>query len=138
MLANLLSNAIKFTDPGGKVSVSVACDPARGYVFAVQDTGIGMAKEDIPKALAPFVQVDRSLSRKHEGTGLGLPLTKRMIELHSGKLELESAPALGTTATLIFPLSRIVRPARLDMPAPDVGPPAGHMREAPAIEQSLA
>jgi signal transduction histidine kinase len=138
MLANLLSNAIKFTDPDGKVSVSVACDPARGYVFAVRDTGIGMTKEDIPKALAPFVQVDRSLSRKHEGTGLGLPLTKRMIELHDGKLELESAPALGTTATLIFPLSRIVRAARSDMPATDAGPPAGHLREAPAIEQSLA
>jgi signal transduction histidine kinase len=109
MLANLLSNAIKFTDPGGKVSVSVACDPARGYVFAVKDTGIGMAKEDIPLALAPFVQVDRSLSRKHEGTGLGLPLTMRMIERHGGRLELESAPGLGTTAMLIFPLSRIVR-----------------------------
>jgi signal transduction histidine kinase len=99
MLANLLSNAIKFTDPGGRVSVEVRCDPARGFIFAVEDSGVGMTKGDIPKALAPFVQVDRSLSRKHEGTGLGLPLTKRMIELHGGKLELESEPGVGTTAT---------------------------------------
>jgi signal transduction histidine kinase len=119
MLANLWSNAIKFTDPGGRVSVKVACDPARGFVFAVEDSGVGMTKDDIPKALAPFVQVDRSLSRKHEGTGLGLPLTKRMIELHGGKLELESAPGVGTKATLIFPLSRIVRPAKDSEPDKD-------------------
>ena len=126
MLANLLSNAIKFTDPGGNVSVAVRCEPARGYVFAVEDTGIGMAPEDIPKALAPFVQVDRSLARKHEGTGLGLPLTKRMIELHGGRLELKSALGLGTTATLVFPLSRIVRRAKPDAPpaaaAPEIAP----------------
>jgi signal transduction histidine kinase len=114
MLANLLSNAIKFTDPGGKVSVAVVCDPAKGYLFAVEDTGIGMAMEDIPKALAPFVQVDRSLARKHEGTGLGLPLTKRMIELHGGRLELKSTLGLGTTATLVFPKSRIVRAEKTD------------------------
>lgn len=135
MLANLLSNAIKFTDPGGKVSVKVACDPAKGYVFAVEDTGIGMAMEDIPKALAPFVQVDRSLARKHEGTGLGLPLTKRMIELHDGKLELQSALGLGTTATLVFPLSRIVRPAKKDEPAAETLP-AGLLPERPAMAQA--
>jgi len=109
MLANLLSNAIKFTDPGGTVTVTVSCDPARGYVFDVTDTGIGIAPEDIPKALAPFVQVERSHGRKHEGTGLGLPLTKRMIELHGGRLELESAPGTGTRAALVFPASRIVQ-----------------------------
>jgi signal transduction histidine kinase len=130
MLANLLSNAIKFTDPGGKVSVAVVCDPAKGYLFAVEDTGIGMAMEDIPKALAPFVQVDRSLARKHEGTGLGLPLTKRMIELHGGRLELKSALGLGTTATLVFPKSRIVRVEKMDaaesvVPRPPAMPHAG-------------
>ncbi len=132
MLANLLSNAIKFTDPGGRVSVTALCDPARGFVFAVEDSGVGMTKDDIPKALAPFVQVDRSLSRKHEGTGLGLPLTKRMIELHGGKLELESAPGVGTKATLIFPLSRIVRPAKDGAPANAAGKSASNdLKPAP-------
>lgn len=109
MLANLLSNAIKFTDPGGSVTVDVFCDAKNGYRFDVRDTGIGLAKEDIPKALAPFVQVERSHGHKHEGTGLGLPLTKRMVELHSGRLELESEPGVGTLAALVFPASRIVQ-----------------------------
>jgi signal transduction histidine kinase len=126
MLANLLSNAIKFTDPGGRVSVAVACDPVKGYLFSVEDTGIGMATEDIPKALAPFVQVDRSLARKHEGTGLGLPLTKRMIELHGGRLELKSTLGLGTTATLVFPKSRIVRVEKTDVAAKDDAAPPRH------------
>ena len=138
MLANLLSNAIKFTDPGGRVSVAVACDPAKGYVFAVEDTGIGMAMEDIPKALAPFVQVDRSLARKHEGTGLGLPLTKRMIELHGGRLELTSALGLGTTATLVFPKSRIVRPATKEIPAKDEAASHRPDRAAQPAEHHLA
>lgn len=110
MLANLLSNAIKFTDPGGNVTVDVACDPKAGYRFDVRDTGIGLAKEDIPKALAPFVQVERAHGHKHEGTGLGLPLTKRMVELHGGRLELESEPGVGTRAALVFPASRIAQP----------------------------
>jgi signal transduction histidine kinase len=135
MLANLLSNAIKFTDPGGKVSVAVVCDPAKGYLFAVEDTGIGMAMEDIPKALAPFVQVDRSLARKHEGTGLGLPLTKRMIELHGGRLELKSTLGLGTTATLVFPKSRIVRAEKTDAAAQGEAPPPRHSVNAHAEEQ---
>jgi signal transduction histidine kinase len=138
MLANLLSNAIKFTDPGGAVTVRVYCDPARGYVFEVDDSGVGMTKADIPKAMAPFVQVDRSLSRKHEGTGLGLPLTKRMIELHGGRLEIESEPGVGTTATLVFPLSRILRPAPQGDPGagapPRLAPPLPRIGNKPAGE----
>jgi signal transduction histidine kinase len=138
MLANLLSNAIKFTDPGGNVTVTVSCDPAQGYVFDVTDTGIGMTREDIPKALAPFVQVERAHGRRHEGTGLGLPLTKRMVELHGGHLELESAPGVGTRAALVFPASRIVWPAEDEAPcatpapAPDARPepkPVARSRE---------
>lgn len=108
MLANLLSNAIKFTDPGGSVTVEVRHDPKDGYRFDVTDTGVGLAPEDIPKALAPFVQVERGHGHKHEGTGLGLPLTKRMVELHSGRLELKSEFGVGTCASLVFPPSRIV------------------------------
>jgi hypothetical protein len=88
--------------------------------------------------MAPFVQVDRSLSRKHEGTGLGLPLTKRMIELHGGRLEIESEPGVGTKATLVFPLSRIVRPGPQGDPgagaAPRLAPPLPRIGNKPASE----
>ncbi len=119
MLANLMSNAVKFTDPGGAVTVRICDTESGGIAIEVHDTGIGIAEDDIPKALAPFVQVDRSLARKHEGTGLGLPLTSRMIELHGGRLELESELGGGTTARLIFPANRVIRPG--DAPAAQPG-----------------
>jgi signal transduction histidine kinase len=78
-------------------------------VIRVIDTGIGMAAEDIPKALEPFGQVDSKLSRKYEGTGLGLPLSKALVELHGGALEIQSAPGAGTTVTVVLPVERIVR-----------------------------
>jgi PAS domain S-box-containing protein len=109
ILVNLLSNGIKFTDTGGKVTLSIWCQPDSGYVFQVTDTGIGIALEDIPKALAPFQQVESDLARKYEGTGLGLPLTKSLVELHSGSLDLQSEVGVGTTATVRFPAERIVR-----------------------------
>lgn len=107
MLANLLSNAIKFTESGGEAYLKVRCDRSSGYLFEVGDSGIGISADDIPKALAPFIQIDSSLSRKHEGTGLGLPLTKRMIELHGGDLTLDSVMGIGTVARLVFPPDRI-------------------------------
>lgn len=119
MLANLMSNAVKFTDPGGVVTVRVCDTEAGGIVIEVHDTGIGIAEDDIPKALAPFVQVDRSLARKHEGTGLGLPLTNRLIELHDGRLDLESELGGGTTARLIFPASRVIRSGAAAAEQPD-------------------
>jgi signal transduction histidine kinase len=78
-------------------------------VIKVIDTGIGMAREDIPKALEPFGQVDSKLSRKYEGTGLGLPLSKALVELHGGKLEIESEPGVGTTVTVVLPTQRIIK-----------------------------
>jgi len=104
VLLNLLSNAIKFTPAGGKVSAEVSRHPD-GVLLRVRDSGAGMAPEDIPRALQPFVQVDASLSRRHGGTGLGLPLTKIFVELHGGRLELESALNVGTTASVILPAS---------------------------------
>jgi signal transduction histidine kinase len=74
---------------------------------SVDDTGIGIAPENIPRALAPFSQVDSSLSRRHAGTGLGLPLVKSLIELHGGTLELESEEGKGTLATIVFPADRV-------------------------------
>jgi signal transduction histidine kinase len=78
--------------------------------IAVADTGIGIAPEDIPRAMAPFGQVDSALSRKHEGTGLGLPLAKQLIELHGGSFSLESAVGVGTTVTLVMPPERAIAP----------------------------
>ena len=81
--------------------------PENGYVFQVADTGIGIALDDIPKALAPFSQIDSDLNRKYEGTGLGLPLTKALVELHGGSLDLQSAVDVGTTVTVRFPAERV-------------------------------
>ncbi len=107
ILLNLLSNAIKFTSPGGTVRVH-AFAPGRGISIAVSDTGIGMAPAEIAKAFERFRQVDSHLSRRYEGAGLGLPLTKQFVELHGGTIELASAPGKGTTATVAFPDSRVL------------------------------
>ncbi len=110
-LVNLLTNAIKFTPEGGKVSVSVDCSPEGGHLFRIVDTGIGISQKDIPTALSPFRQVENALNRKIEGTGLGLPLSKALIELHGGSLKMESTLGVGTTVTLRFPPERVVLPA---------------------------
>ncbi|MFP6731534.1 MAG: PAS domain-containing sensor histidine kinase [Alphaproteobacteria bacterium] len=108
ILINLLSNAIKFTPTGGKVTIRIWSHSDDGYVFQVADTGIGIALIDIPKALAPFSQIDSDLNRKYDGTGLGLPLTKALAELHGGSLDLQSEVGVGTTVTVRFPAERIV------------------------------
>ncbi|MCZ4282874.1 PAS domain S-box protein [Kiloniella laminariae] len=105
VLINLISNALKFTPAGGAVSVMSRLSE-RGIELVVRDNGIGMSEDDIPKALAPFGQVDSSLSRKHEGTGLGLPLSKRLTEMHGADFVLESTPDVGTVVTLIFPIEK--------------------------------
>ncbi len=107
-LLNLLTNAVKFTEAGGEVTLEIACSRETGFIFRVIDTGIGMAAEDIPKALHQFGQVDSDLNRKYEGTGLGLPLTKALIELHQGSLEVQSTLGEGTTVSLHLPSKRIV------------------------------
>ena len=108
ILINLMSNAIKFTNPGGRVVLKVWHRTGSGIVFQVVDTGIGMALGDIPKALAPFGQIDSGLGRMYEGTGLGLPLTKALVEMHSGSLDLQSEVGVGTTVTVRFPAERVV------------------------------
>ena len=107
VLINLLANAIKFTPDKGTVRVTI-CRRGEEATIVVADTGIGMAKDDIPKAFERFRQVDGSLSRKYEGAGLGLPLAKQLMEAHGGTLELESTLHVGTTATMVFPHERIV------------------------------
>jgi signal transduction histidine kinase len=102
MLLNLLSNALKFTPVGGDISIDVF---RRGpdIAISVSDSGIGIKAEDIPKVLEPFGQIDSALSRKHQGTGLGLPLTKELAELHGGSLTMESNVDVGTTVTITLP-----------------------------------
>jgi signal transduction histidine kinase len=111
MLINLLSNAVKFTPPGGRITVKADIDRKGRFVLSVSDTGIGIAKEDQPKVLLPFNQVDSRLSRKYEGTGLGLPLIKRLMELHGGWLRIDSVLGHGTTVSLLFPHERVISPA---------------------------
>ena len=91
------------------------------YLLQVADTGIRIALADIPKALAPFQQVDSDLNRKYEGTGLGLPLTKALAELHGGSLDLQSEVGVGTTVTVRFPAERIVPETPSASMAPQIG-----------------
>ncbi|MFZ4762371.1 MAG: sensor histidine kinase [Alphaproteobacteria bacterium] len=106
MLLNLLSNAVKFT-PGGEVQLIMEFTDDGWLEIAVKDTGIGMTEMEIEVALTPFRQVDNVHTRRHTGTGLGLPLTKRLIELHGGKMLVASNPGKGTKISLMIPPSRL-------------------------------
>ena len=109
LLLNFLSNAVKFTPDGGRVTVRTACDAGGRICLSVEDTGIGMNAAELAIALSPFGQIDSKLARRHEGTGLGLPICKSLMELHGGELSVTSKPNHGTTATARFPASRSVR-----------------------------
>jgi signal transduction histidine kinase len=106
IIINLLCNAIKFTPPNGSVCLRAARATNGGAAISIADTGIGIAPDQIPVALAPFGQVDSSLARKYEGVGLGLPLSKRLVELHGGTLLIDSALEKGTTVTVYLPAER--------------------------------
>jgi len=108
ILINLLSNAVKFTEAGGTITVKAWHDLESGLIVQVIDTGIGIAANDIPKALGRFQQVDSDLNRKYQGTGLGLPLTKALIEQHGGTLDLQSTIGVGTTVTVHLPAERVL------------------------------
>jgi signal transduction histidine kinase len=99
---NLLSNAVKFTESGGTIALAAEATPDTICV-SVTDTGIGMSPADIEIALQPFGQVDNRLERRYEGTGLGLPLTKSLAELHGASLVIESERGRGTKVTVTFP-----------------------------------
>ena len=108
ILINLLSNAIKFTNSGGSITISAAVDLAGTMEIAVKDTGIGMRTEDVPRALEPFGQIDSSLARRYDGTGLGLSLAKQLVESHGGQLLIDSALDIGTTVRMLLPPERLV------------------------------
>ncbi len=114
VLINLLSNAIKFTLEGGSVRLSAGREADGGVAIRIADTGIGIAADQMPVALAPFGQVDGSLSRKYEGVGLGLPLSKRLVEMHEGTLEIESELGTDTVVTVRLPAKRFPCSAEAD------------------------
>ena len=107
VLVNLLSNAVKFTPEGGQVGVQVTHDRQSKMIhFTVWDTGIGIADEDMEQLFQPFVQVDSSLSRRYNGTGLGLALVRRLAEMHGGTVSLESEVGVGSRFTVSLPARR--------------------------------
>jgi signal transduction histidine kinase len=108
VLTNLLSNAIKFNCKGGSVRLGARRASNGGLLITVADTGVGIDAAHIDKAMAPFSQVDGSLTRRYQGTGLGLPIARALIGLHGGRLSLDSVVGKGTTVTLSFPKSRVV------------------------------
>jgi len=107
IVLNLLSNAVKFTPMGGAVKISARVARAGEMEIVVADTGIGMDQAGIAKALSMFGQVESGLARSQEGSGLGLPLTKGLVELHGGTLDIASEKGTGTTVTVAFPALRI-------------------------------
>ena len=108
MLLNLLSNAVKFTPTDGAVCISARLEDNGGVAIAVTDSGIGVAEGDMQKVMTLFGQVDSALAREHQGTGLGVPLVKAIIELHGGTLTFDSTPGKGREVTLRFPLERSI------------------------------
>ena len=106
IVLNLLSNAVKFTPAGGRIKIAAAVSTA-GLTITVADSGIGIAAENLGLVLQPFRQVDSRLARRFEGTGLGLPLSKRLVEMHGGTLALGSVLGEGTTVTVTLPRERL-------------------------------
>jgi two-component system, cell cycle sensor histidine kinase PleC len=105
IVLNLLSNAVKFTPEGGTITVASACKADNSVMISISDTGIGIDESDLPLVMEPFGQAEAADIRKHEGTGLGLPLANRLVELHHGELELQSDLGIGTRVTVNFPVN---------------------------------
>ena len=111
ILINLLSNTIKFTENGGRVTTEVEWDPNGGYWIRISDTGIGIAAEDIPKIFERFGKLESSISRKVERARIGLSLTKSLVELHDGVIDVESEQGIGTTVSVWLPAEKVAKRA---------------------------
>ncbi len=107
VVINLLSNAVKFTRSGGKIVISAEVRAAGRLAISVADSGVGIKAQDLDRIMRPFEQVDGALDRNYQGTGLGLPLSKALVELHGGSFELTSEVEVGTTVTAYFPADRV-------------------------------
>ncbi len=109
-IVNLLGNSVKFTNEGGHIWIDVVHDTAAKLVgIRIKDDGIGISKEDLPKIAKPFVQASNVVRKEHGGVDIGLALTKNIVELHGGKIAIESELGKGTTVTLYLPETRIVQ-----------------------------
>ena len=103
ILLNVLSNAVKFSPDDRPIEIFLSGDAGDGLTLSVRDHGIGMDPDEAALAMQPYAQVDNALSRRYQGTGLGLPISNALMELHGGSLTIESAPGVGTTVKLFFP-----------------------------------
>lgn len=110
ILLNLLSNAVKFTERDGCISIDTELAPSGGLMLVVSDDGIGMSDRELSLALTPFGQAGTTLTRSHEGTGLGLPLANTLMELHGGALLVSSQKGVGTEVKMLFPADRLMSP----------------------------
>jgi signal transduction histidine kinase len=115
VVINLLTNAVKFTPSGGNVVIGASRMRGGGIALSVRDTGIGIPKSEMSRIFRPFHRVDNPTTRSREGIGLGLPLTRRLVEMHGGKLRIESTEGIGTEATVLLP-RRLVLPMPLEEP----------------------
>ena len=115
IILSILSNSVKFTEPKGSILVTSAMGGRGDLVISIKDTGIGIPHEHLERVLSPFEQVADHLTKENEGTGLGLPIARALIELHGGNLTLSSDLGIGTTVALRLPPERIhgVAPATL-------------------------
>ncbi|MCZ6655071.1 MAG: ATP-binding protein [Planctomycetota bacterium] len=111
ILINLLGNAVKF-NPGSRVEIDVRVANSGELVISIADNGAGIAAQDLPTVLEPFVQIENAFTRQHEGTGLGLPLSVGLAEAHGGSLTIESAVGVGTKVTVQFPKHRVLNDRR--------------------------
>ena len=125
VMLNLISNAVKFTPEGGAITVGVAAEGDGLQKIWVSDTGIGIAEKDLDRLAKPFEQIEGQHSETTQGTGLGLALTKSLIELHHGVMNIESEPGQGTTVSFVVPVRRPDAPGDLDAVA-------DHSRDNPA------
>jgi two-component system cell cycle sensor histidine kinase PleC len=109
VLLNLLSNAVKFTPRGGRITIAAALEPGpreERVRISVRDTGIGISEKDMERLARPFEQIESQLSKTQQGSGLGLALTKSLVEMHGGELQIESAPGKGTVVSFTLPLQQ--------------------------------
>jgi signal transduction histidine kinase len=105
---NVVSNALKFTPPGGRVTIAASAGADGSVEIFVSDSGIGMEESDIPVALTNFGQIEQSMTRSHEGTGLGLPLSVAFLDMHGARMDITSRKGFGTTIAIVFPPERSV------------------------------
>ncbi|MBE9558671.1 MAG: PAS-domain containing protein [Proteobacteria bacterium] len=110
IVINLVGNAVRYMPDSGKVTVRALREQEGGIILQVEDDGEGMSAEDVERVISPFVRLSNPMVRAHDGTGLGLPLVKALVELHGGKFSLTSEVDKGTTGTAVFPKSRVIQP----------------------------